>query len=372
MSAGSHPRFDVVVVGAGPAGSVAAGEAAVAGLRVLLVERARLPRYKVCGCCLGPNTLRSLARLGVEPGSAAQPLRYLQIQAWGRRLQRSIDGNVAISRERLDEILVRRACRNGVELMSPWQAGLGRTGDGVRHVELRGVGGVRHVSAYLVVLANGIAGGLDRPPARRCGRVGLGRARFDDGVDLQPGVVRMAVAEQGYVGLVRLADGRINVAASLRLQHVRRAGAGAVVDSVLAAAGHRPLGWRHGWKGTPELRRWRRRRTTDRVLVLGDAGGFGEPFTGEGIGWALRSALRSGDAIARLAHRWSPVAARRWARRERWARRRDEVGGRLVSTIVAHPPLARAVMMLAQGWPATLRWIAPGVLPPQPRAGGAG
>jgi len=44
----------------------------------------------------------------------------------------------------------------------------------------------------------------------------------------------------------------------------------------------------------------------------------------------------------------------------------------VVSMIVARPPVARAVMTLAQGWPASLRWIAPGVLPPQSRAGGAG
>lgn len=52
-------HYDVVVIGAGPAGSVAAYTAATQGLDVLLLDKARFPRFKVCGCCLNARALRT-------------------------------------------------------------------------------------------------------------------------------------------------------------------------------------------------------------------------------------------------------------------------------------------------------------------------
>src|SRR6185436_2355306 len=64
---GSVPdRFDVAVVGAGPAGSAAAYHLASAGLSVVMLERKRFPRDKVCGDVLTPRALRALERLGLS------------------------------------------------------------------------------------------------------------------------------------------------------------------------------------------------------------------------------------------------------------------------------------------------------------------
>ena len=58
--------LDAVVIGAGPAGSVAARERALRGCSVLLVEKARVPRAKVCGCCVNGAAVRTLQRLGLS------------------------------------------------------------------------------------------------------------------------------------------------------------------------------------------------------------------------------------------------------------------------------------------------------------------
>ena len=57
--------WDCVVIGAGPAGALAAREVARRGASVLLLDRAAFPRYKVCGCCLNPRSLGVLDRVGL-------------------------------------------------------------------------------------------------------------------------------------------------------------------------------------------------------------------------------------------------------------------------------------------------------------------
>jgi len=75
LDAPMKARYDVVVVGAGPAGAVTAFTAARRGLEVLLLDRAVFPRFKVCGCCLNARALNTLERVGladvvVELGAA--------------------------------------------------------------------------------------------------------------------------------------------------------------------------------------------------------------------------------------------------------------------------------------------------------------
>src|SRR5690242_12505527 len=81
-------RWDAVVVGAGPAGSVAARELARRGASVLLVDRAAFPRRKVCGSCLNLRALATLAEVGLgglAGGLGALPLRGLSLAARGLR-----------------------------------------------------------------------------------------------------------------------------------------------------------------------------------------------------------------------------------------------------------------------------------------------
>src|SRR5437588_11962105 len=79
-------RWDVAVVGAGPAGTTAARELARRGAAVLLLDRARFPRYKVCGCYLNGNALATLKALGLGGLTAkcgAGPIRSFLLGTYG-------------------------------------------------------------------------------------------------------------------------------------------------------------------------------------------------------------------------------------------------------------------------------------------------
>ncbi len=102
----------------------------------------------------------------------------------------------------------------------------------------------------------------------------------------------MAVGKDGYVGLVRLRDGSLHLAAALRPGPCARpAGRASAASVLLAAAGFPAIDGLASarWQGTPDSTRRTRPLADARVFVLGDAAGYVEPFTGEGIAWALAS-----------------------------------------------------------------------------------
>ena len=157
----------------------------------------------------------------------------------------------------------------------------------------------------------------------------------------------MACGQGGYVGLVRLEDGRLNVAAALDLALIRRAqGVGAAVTALLKEAGLWPIeGLRaQSWHGTPALTRRPARVAGERLFVLGDAAGYVEPFTGEGIAVALAS----GKAVAPLAieasRQWSPALMSRWKRLHRGLFGSRQRTCRIVTGLLRRPRLTRAAV----------------------------
>ncbi|MFG0318328.1 MAG: NAD(P)/FAD-dependent oxidoreductase, partial [Planctomycetota bacterium JB042] len=123
---------DVVVIGAGPAGGAAAIGLADRGRRVALVDRERFPRDKVCGGCLNPRAIRSLAALGVVPSGV--PLRWLVLHAGGRTARVPLEGGLAVSRRSLDAALVDAARARGVEVIEGVAATLGPDGGDARAI----------------------------------------------------------------------------------------------------------------------------------------------------------------------------------------------------------------------------------------------
>src|SRR5262249_44006296 len=139
----------------------------------------------------------------------------------------------------------------------------------------------------------------------------------------------MGCGRLGYLGLVRVEDGRLNVAAAVSPNGVKQAGSpGRAAMAILGQAGlpDFPGLERLSWCGTPSLTQRAARVAWHRLLVLGDGAGYIEPFTGEGIAWALAS----GRAVAPLALRaisgWRPALAAEWAERhEQTVRRRQRM-----------------------------------------------
>ncbi len=350
---------DVVVVGAGPAGALAAARLAREGRKVMLVDRARFPRDKVCGGCLQPAALRALevgGLGGLVERRGAVPLRAMMLHAAGGGAARvPLEGGVAISRRALDLALVEAAADVGAELREGVRA---RLGSAPGEVVLDGLGTVR---AGIVLDATGLSGGLLGPARPRRGSL-LGAGAVLDEAPIPKGTVRMACARGGYVGMVHAEGGRSIVAAALAPRLVaREGGLGAAVASILAACRLPPLPADALWRGTPPLTRRRARPWHERVLVLGDAAGYVEPFTGEGMAWAMRSGLAAADLALES---WTATTGTRWERAHSEIVGRRQRRCRALTLLLRAPRLVRmAVRVLA---------LAPSLARPFVRAAASG
>src|SRR5207247_5623358 len=115
--------FDIAVIGGGPAGSVCAAFSAASGLRVVLIEREKFPREKVCGDCLNPECWPILRRLGIDQCVRASPhgaLDWVEFIRVGDRhvridLPRGEEAEIAVKRSAFDSVLLERARKLGVE-----------------------------------------------------------------------------------------------------------------------------------------------------------------------------------------------------------------------------------------------------------------
>src|SRR5207248_10878249 len=116
--------FDVAVIGGGPAGSVCAAFSAASGLRVVLIEREKFPREKVCGDCLNPECWPILRRLGIDQCVRASPLGALD---WGEfisvgdrhvriDLLRGEEAEIAVKRSAFESVLLGPARKLGAEI----------------------------------------------------------------------------------------------------------------------------------------------------------------------------------------------------------------------------------------------------------------
>lgn len=320
MAEVSSRPWDQVVIGAGPAGAMAARELARRGSRVLLVDRAEFPRWKVCGCCLNRAGLDLLDRVGITITTDGIPLTELLLAARGSQAIVPRLGGLAISREKLDVALIQSAISEGVAFLPGCQARhLPPAGVDYRRVSLtRGEVEVE-VTTGIVIAADGLngqcaGGGENTVQVAVNSRIGAGAIADADASDLPPGRIAMAVGQGGYVGMVRLQDGRLDLAAAFVPEFVRHYGSlGLAAEAILQESGLPPVaGIRDlAWKGTPTLTRSRRAVAGERWFAVGDAAGYVEPFTGEGMAWALAT----GEAIAAIAaETWSPAQAERWAR----------------------------------------------------------
>ena len=365
-------RWPVVVVGAGPAGALAALGLARQGVPVLLVERRRFPRWKVCGACLSGQALAALAEAGQTPlldQLGARPLRSVQLGLQGARTELALPEGRVLSRMALDQGLVQAAVAAGATLVPEVMAQLGPADAGARAVQLRRGRESATVQAELVLVAAGLAhrclqglpeAGSRIPPGSRIGAGCLlpashqgpqppAMAAYGDGR------LHMAIGRHGYVGLVRLEDGALNVAAAFDGAALAAAGGPAAAASqVLREAGFEPLPGlaQADWQRTPALTRRSRPLAGNRYLLLGDAAGYVEPFTGEGMGWALMAALSSTPlALAALNKGWDEQLARDWSRSQAALMARRQRLCQALALVLRRPWSSRLLFDALRRWP---------------------
>ncbi|MFM8826651.1 MAG: NAD(P)/FAD-dependent oxidoreductase [Actinomycetota bacterium] len=350
-------EWQIIIVGAGPAGAAAAQRCAERGVRVLLIDRSAMPRWKVCGCCLSVTAMRELQALGYRDARAssaplqATPLGGVQLAAGGRIAVREFPGGGVMSRETLDATLVRAAIARGchwlpqasvLAIQEPSQQASGqRQTDPLLAVEVlvsahQDRSGQEHADPAAAVspvwletkrcvLATGLAdavrlpadetsAGSDRSRAAAgrgdpsSNRIGVGGVLGPHVRGPEPGRLVMAVAPGGYCGLVRLPDGRVDVAAAIDRRMFRGHGSPAaavtaVLDQALGDHAAELIDREQlaavDVRATPPLTRALPLVVGGerRILRIGDAAGYVEPFTGEGIGWSLASARLLAESL---------------------------------------------------------------------------
>lgn len=376
-------RWQVVVVGAGPAGTATARRLADSGWRVLLLDRSAFPRGKVCGCCLSPLAVAELQRLGhAETTVPALGLSTVRLASDGSAARIGLPGGMVVSREILDAQLLRRAIVAGCSWLPETRVVAideHRTAGSCTVIVSAADGADRReIEAVMVVVATGLAEGV-RGRGRAddvvasvvdpSSRIGVGTLLGETVSELPPGELVMAVSKAGYCGLVRLADGRLDVAAAVDRRALAAGSPAGVVAGILGAA----LGRDHEasvaaalasatFRATPALTR--RCRTlasaSGRIIRVGDAAGYVEPFTGEGIGWALVSARLLAESLGRPPERRDgPDTALAYAAAHARFLGPPQRRCRRVAAAVRRPRVVAATVMAARALPGCARAIVP-------------
>lgn len=355
--------WDVLVIGAGPAGALASLDLARRGLKVLLVEKRSFPRWKVCGSCFNAQAQAALASVGqghLLEHLGGRPLRRLRLGLGGRETTCALPPGRALSRGRFDQALVEAAVNAGAVFRPRTTAQLGGVTPHSRSVCLRQGQRQELVQAAVVLVAAGLANrSLEHEPSAHTrisprSRLGAGCVLAGSHSRWEEGTIHMAVGRQGYVGLVRVEDGSLNLAAAFDRALLQECGgAAAAARQVLAEAGFPaiPQLAEAAWQSTPALSRRTTPLAGHRFLVLGDAAGYVEPFTGEGMGWALAAAVAATPLVLEGTGSWQPAIERRWRELHRQRIGRRQLLCRGLALALRHPTSSRGLFWAASRLP---------------------
>jgi menaquinone-9 beta-reductase len=308
--------MDALVIGGGPAGSAAAVTLARAGARVRLIDRAVFPRHKLCGDTLNPGALSILDRLGVgdDVRACSLPITGMTVTGPGAEVSADYpDGlrGMSVTRRCLDQLLLNAAADAGACV----ETGVGVSepvldNDRVVGVRLAGRGG-EVWRAPIVIAADGrgsrLAAGVNLSSYASTPRRWAFGAYFSN-VTRMSARGEMHIRRGAYIGVAPLPGGLTNVSVVLdgpspaKAGHYRKADQQMIVRRALTADAVLRDRFAVATQVSPvtvlgPLAVNARAAGCSGLLLAGDAAGFVDPMTGDG----LRFALRGGELAAHAA-----------------------------------------------------------------------
>ncbi len=276
-----------------------------------------------------------------------------------------------VPRDRFDQLLVDRAAEAGVHVFQPVSARVVELTPHGARVALRGSAAASHARCRLLVGADGLRSAIADASGLGCRRTNGAKFGFAIDVDgparggVAPGTIEMFVVRGGYLGVVARSDRRMHVAGLIS----RAAAVGNPLDFVESVARRFDV---LRLSGLHRIRRASFKRLLGagpipcrprgvagvRVALVGDAAGYVEPFSGEGISCALESAEVLADTLARATPGdWTPAIARVY--RNQWARRigRRQHLDRLLARALERPGLTGPLASVTGRYPALAAWL---------------
>ncbi len=369
----ANVTWDVVVIGAGPAGAVASIQMAARGQRVLLLDAKAFPRDKVCGGCLNQRAWQALQHVVVPQGQAGAPERLLaagaaavhrlRLNCLGREANWALPTMHAISRRTMDEVLIELAVASGVVFCEETSAKV--VDDDARHVRSVRLTGADAddctITARTIVAADGlghsslsdVAAFTSQVAANS--RLGLGTIVVDDSQNYPVHELTMSVGRCGYVGLTRVENGQLDVAAAVDASALKQLGPATAIATILESCQLPvPASLRTAkWTGTLPLTRQSQTVAARRLFTIGDAAGYVEPFTGEGMSWAIVSALTLSQLLTTRDLDDCEQLTAAWIAQWRQHVRRKQLVCRGLTSLIRHPRLAGYSLTMAR----SLHWI---------------
>lgn len=348
---------DVAIVGGGPAGSTCAAVCAAAGLRTVLLEREKFPREKVCGDCINPACLPALQRLGLSedvsnwPHAVVEAVDFITIGGSAVRASLPAGGArmLTIKRSVLDDRLLNRARELGTRVhQESTVVALHRTRDHDWKIDI-----VRDTFLARVLVG---ADGRNSTVARFCNllpRPERERVALQAHIPLPAGFGNRIVLQllpEGYSGQAQVNERELNLCL---------VGTPTTIASLRTWAEREfKLPRNQQWRTITPLTRAPVSSVHDNLLFIGDAARVVEPFTGEGIYYALRSGELAANAIVRIIRGEDrQLATKEFARAHRAIYRGRLWINQLAREAVLHPQVASKLIAVTPISAPLLRWL---------------
>lgn len=370
--------WDAIIIGAGPAGALAARGLAQQQLKTLVLDRKSFPRDKVCGSCLSQRALSVMAEAGLTSQLAALsgvPLTRFQLVMGSATLEADLPKGLVLSRAVLDEMLIRSAIGAGADFIPQVTAQVHPASESAL-VPKRLITGTTSCGQAHTLEASAIvvADGLGHPSLQKCpefteqvrpaSRMGLGTTLNEPASGFDLGRITMAVGRSGYVGATRLSDGKLHLAASVDATALRASQTPGDLVSQIFTEARLPkiLEFQYAdWRGTLPLTRRTPLVASQRVFLVGDAAGYVEPFTGEGIAWALTTGWSVSQFVKQSLGHNANLAERLWQTEFRRLVRSRQSCCRALVWLLRHPHLASTVIRMMKRIPPTpqlvINWL---------------